>query len=417
MAYLDRSRAEKLLDEANLDALILLSPESFYYATGAAPGVATMWRTAGAVAALIPSSASEPESAVVSDLFADMFRRSSHITDVRESPIWVETTTLDTTSTTPSIPEDTPASALIQTAWDAAGRASTFNRPTTFDPVICYRHLADALAERGHSGARIGFEGTALTVNDYDVFRRALPDVKLIDASSLIARLKMVKSKEEIINLRQAVQVAETGILGIRAAIGAGVTRNELAGSWQSAIEQQDEIKLTGSWEYISVGPDPWGGNRAVQKGDLIKVDVGCLVDGYTSDSARTFVFEQPSPLQTDLYNALLAGFSAGSQLLQPGVALSDVHQATTAAIRSAGFPGYTRGHFGHGLGASVGSEQWPFISADTTVAFEPGMVVAFECPWYINGLGGMIIENQLLITEDGHEMMNTLPLELIIVD
>ena len=80
---------------------------------------------------------------------------------------------------------------------------------------------------------------------------------------------------------------------------------------------------------------------------------------------------------------------------------------------RGAGFPGYTRGHVGHSLGAGLGSEDWPFIAADSPVTLEPGMVMAFECPWYVTGLGGMIIENQVLITETGAEAMNTLPLGL----
>ena len=66
------------------------------------------------------------------------------------------------------------------------------------------------------------------------------------------------------------------------------------------------------------------------------------------------------------------------------------------------------------GLGAGLGSEEWPFISARSEVVLEPGMVMAFECPWYIDGLGGMIIENQVLITEGGHETMNALPLDLV---
>jgi Xaa-Pro aminopeptidase len=61
-----------------------------------------------------------------------------------------------------------------------------------------------------------------------------------------------------------------------------------------------------------------------------------------------------------------------------------------------------------------LGSEEWPFISADSNVPIEPGMVLAFECPWYINGLGGLIIENQILITEKGPEVMNSLPIDLI---
>ena len=109
-----------------------------------------------------------------------------------------------------------------------------------------------------------------------------------------------------------------------------------------------------------------------------------------------------------------MKGFISGSALLAPGIALAEVHAVTQDAIRAAGFSGYTRGHFGHGLGAGLGSEEWPFISADATTVFEPGMVMAFECPWYITGVGGLIIENQVLITETGHEMMNSLPFDLI---
>lgn len=412
MAYLDRDRAESLMVKDRLDALILLSPESFNYATGVSAGVATMWRTAGAVGVLILADANEPECAVVSDLFADQFRRGSHISDVRESPIWVETTTLESIDTT------VPASTLIDNAWARSGRSENFSRPTTFDPRICYEHLANALATAGLSNGRIGFEASALTVADYALLQSALPNAVLIDASDVVARLKMIKSASEINNLRQAVQLAEHGIRAVRESIGPGITRNELASSWKDAVSlHKGDIALTGSWEYISVGPDPWGGNKAIQAGDLVKVDVGCLVDGYTSDSGRTFVMGKPDPIQTSLYESLSAGFEAGSKLLQPGVPLSEIHKVTQQAIRRAGFPAYTRGHFGHGLGAGMGSEQWPFISADAQVVLEPGMVMAFECPWYINGLGGMIVENQLLITSDGHEMMNTLPLELTAID
>jgi Xaa-Pro aminopeptidase len=225
----------------------------------------------------------------------------------------------------------------------------------------------------------------------------------------------MVKSASEIACLRQAVKIAEIGIRAVHDAIAQDVTRDQLAAVWSAAIERHpDQAALSGSWEYISVGPDPWGANASAQPGDLIKVDVGCLVDGYTSDSGRTYVLGPPEKLKIRLHEALKQGFIAGSALLRPGIALAQVHRATQNAIREAGFPGYTRGHFGHGLGAGLGSEEWPFIAADATVVFEPGMVMAFECPWYIDGLGGMIIENQLLITETGHEMMNALPLDLV---
>ncbi|MDU8944697.1 aminopeptidase P family N-terminal domain-containing protein [Ovoidimarina sediminis] len=142
MAHLDRVRAERLMAEAGLDALLLLSPESFTYATGVSPGVATMWRRSGAVAVLVPADSGQSETAVVSDLFASTFRRESHICDMRESPLWVETTVLDG-----GLSDLSPEKAFRR-AWVAAGRAEDFERPTTCDPNICYRHIADAPAER-----------------------------------------------------------------------------------------------------------------------------------------------------------------------------------------------------------------------------------------------------------------------------
>ena len=143
-------------------------------------------------------------------------------------------------------------------------------------------------------------------------------------------------------------------------------------------------------------------------------MDVGCLMQGYTSDSGRTFVVGPPRRVQTELHDALMAGFEAGAALLHPGVALSEVHRATQAAIRGRGLTGYCRGHFGHSLGTGPGTEEWPFISAGAGTSLEAGMVMAFECPIYVNGIGGMIIEDQFEITESGPVSMNSLPRELV---
>lgn len=412
MANLDRARAARLMSEARMDAILLFSPESFSYATGASPGVATMWRRAGAVAVLVPADPALPETAVVSDLFATSFRKSSHIEDVRESPIWVETSRLE------AIGDGVSAEDVISDAWKRAGRPEGFSRPTTFDPLVCYRHLRDALSDRGLLRGRIGFEASAISMQHSPDLKAGLDGVDLIDASETIARLKMVKSSHEIANLRLAADIAQAGICSVRDAISCGTTRDELAAAWTQGIRSHpQQERLSGAWEYISVGPDPWGGNAAARVGDLVKVDVGCLVEGYTSDTGRSFVLGPPNALQSRIFDALTCGFEAGAQLLQPGIALSRVHRETLGAIREVGFPDYTRGHFGHGLGAGLGSEEWPFISADATVVFEPGMVMAFECPWYIDGLGGMIIENQVVITKTGHEMMNTLPRNLVHID
>ena len=80
------------------------------------------------------------------------------------------------------------------------------------------------------------------------------------------------------------------------------------------------------------------------------------------------------------------------------------------ASMRKDGFHEYFRGHFGHSVGGGVGIEEWPFFSADSAELIEPGMVVALEAPFYAQGLGALMIEDQFLVTPDGVEPMNSLP-------
>lgn len=408
MPDLDRARAQRLMTAAGLDALILFSPEAFRHATGAAPGVATMWRREGAVAVLIPADAALPQTAVVSDLFAPAFRRASPIADLRETPIWVEALTLEHPA------PDAPAPAQFAPLWQGRDRPAGNRRPETFDALHCYRHLRDALAERGLARGRIGVELAAVSARGFPALVDSLAPATLIDATEVAQGLRAVKSADEIAHLRAAVGLAEQGIAAIRDAIAPGVTQSGLSAVWRDTIARRGAgTGLTGAWDYISVGPDPWGGDATARRGDLVKVDVGCLVAGYTSDSGRTFVLGPPSRLQSEVWDALRAGFEVGLPLLTPGTPLAEVHRATEAAIRARGLDGYARGHFGHSLGTGPGSEEWPFISADSTARVEVGMVLAFECPFYVTGLGGMILEDQIEITEQGPRSMNHFPRDL----
>ncbi|OJF91275.1 M24 family metallopeptidase [Pararhizobium antarcticum] len=415
MAHINRQRAMRLMQAARLDALLLLTPESFSYATGATAGVATMWRRSGAVAAIVPADETLECAAVVTDLFEAAFRASSTISDIRVHPIWVETGSISGLTGAGLTDEE-----LMRTAWEKQGRTRGFARPETFDATTGFRLAADLLSARRLAGGRIGVELDSLSVTDFQLLAAALPEAELVDASNLVQRLKMIKSPQEIGFLQTAVELAEAGIEALHDAIVVGRSRDDLAAAWKAGVvadvARRGVETLTGTWEYISVGENPWTKGGVVAPGALIKVDVGCLIAGYTSDTGRTFIVGEPSRLQARLFDALRQGFEAGLALLRPGKQLRDVHRAASDAIGRAGFPDYTRGHFGHGLGASLGSEEWPFISAKAEIAIEPGMVLAFETPWYVDGVGGMIIENQYLITATGQTPMNRLPTGLVVV-
>src|SRR5207244_1297030 len=131
------------------------------------------------------------------------------------------------------------------------------------------------------------------------------------------------------------------------------------------------------------------------RSGDIVKIDVGCVLSGYSSDGARTAVVGRANRAQRQVFDALHRAFDAGLAALRPGRPLREAHAAATAAMHAAGFTTYSRGHFGHSVGASIWSEEWPFIAADCDVLLQPAMAIAVEAPYYIRGLGGFIVEDQ----------------------
>ena len=129
---------------------------------------------------------------------------------------------------------------------------------------------------------------------------------------------------------------------------------------------------------------------------------------------SRNYVFGAPTAQQLEFHAILEGAFDAGTGVIAPDVPLRAAHRAATEALHAAGLVGFSRGHFGHGLGNSFFSEQWPFIAADAETPFEAGMVMAFEVPIYIDGIGGFNLEDQFVVEPNGIRLVSTLPRELL---
>jgi len=222
----------------------------------------------------------------------------------------------------------------------------------------------------------------------------------------------MVKTPREFERLRRASNAAEAGLIGMATAIKPGATLPELSAAWKAgahAYAAEGGFALSGHWDFISAGPDLSDMNAIVTPGALIKADVGTLVDGYSSDGARTFTHGSASPLAQDIFKALENAFAAGLEQIRPGNTFGAIHAAMLGSMRKGGFAEYYRGHFGHSVGGGVGIEEWPFFSNGNPEVIEANMVVALEAPFYGHGLGALMIEDQFLVTKNGTEGMNTL--------
>ncbi|MDH6295474.1 Xaa-Pro aminopeptidase [Agrobacterium fabrum] len=401
MSDIDRSRAQQLMWEADIDALVLFQPEAFRYAVGAHAGVATMWGRAGSAIALVPADAGAGLAAIVSDHAAPLIRKAAPDIDLRCHRIWIDMVDLSGVETVRQV--------------DNAYRRNNSGgpRPETFDRAVCFKLLADLLRERGLASARIGADLEFMPAADFLALRQALPDVNWIDGSAVLRRLRAVKSEREIELLRRAAAAAEAGLVAMAAAARPGAALGGLSAAWKAGAQAHAKtsgFSLSGHWDYISVGPALSDMAAVVTPGALIKADVGTLVDGYSSDGARTFSWGLVSPLAVDIFKALEAAFESGLDALRPGNSFGAVHAAMLASMRRDGFSEYYRGHFGHSVGGGVGIEEWPFFSHDNAEIILPGMVVALEAPFYGEGLGALMIEDQFLVTSSGTECMNKLP-------
>lgn len=405
-ALIDRQRAARLLDEAGLDALVISEPEGFFYATGHSMGVAGLFRRAGAGFAVVPADPAKPVVAVVGDLAAPALRRSGML--VREHPLWIETAAI-------AADRHDVARAISQD-W-AVRRQPGFARPATFDLAASLAQLTALLTDAGLADKRLGLDLDFVPAADFAVIAAALPEARISNGSRTLATLRMVKQPEEIALLRQGTQLAEAGLREMAARAHTGIVQAGLSQAFRDGIAVkavEQGVAIPPSWDYISVGAIPWGSGGPLAEGDVVKADVGCVINGYSSDSSRNFIFGQPSVAQAELHFMLEKAFEEGWQQIVPGKPLSQVHRVVTDSLRQAGLEGFTRGHFGHSLGQGQFCEQWPFISADSEEVFEPGMVMAFEVPIYVDGVGGFNIEDALLVTDTGAESLNTLPRSLV---
>jgi Xaa-Pro aminopeptidase len=408
----DRARAARLMAAAGLDALMVAAPETFRWATGAPAGVAASWRRLGPAMAVIPADPAQPVGAVIADLFAGPAEEAG-CAPLRRLPIWPEAASIRHL-----LPSEEDAATLIARA--TADRPPGFVRPGTFDRAQALALLREVVAEMGLAGGRIGVELAAVPATDAPALADALAPARFADASALVDRLRAVKSRGEIALLREAAAITEAAFVALLPRIAEGATRAALGGAFLDLVQQEAARRGTAAsvtaWEYVGFGASPWSSPGGVARSDVVKIDVGAVVGGYTADLARTVTLGPAPPRARQVHAALRAAFETGRALFRPGVALRDIHAACLRAVHAAGFPSYARGHFGHGLGASIWSEEWPYTAADSDAVLEPGMVMAFEAPWYIDGIGGFIVEDMLLVTETGVETLAgaALPRDLV---
>ena len=240
---------------------------------------------------------------------------------------------------------------------------------------------------------------------------RALLDgvrgLDLVDVGSAVAELRRRKSSLEIAALRSACGLTDRMLDEARAAAREGATETEvaaratgvaLAAGGDAAFET---TVIAGVDEPIPIRRPT---NRVLRAGDTVMVDLGAEVDGYQGDASRTFVLGRPSAEQRRAWDVVRRAYEAAVEIARPGVPCRELHRVSSTIIEDAGFSLAHR--IGHGIGLAT-SFEWP--SLDTEEApLEPGVTICIEPGVYAPGAGNMKLEDDVLITETGCELLTS---------
>ena len=236
------------------------------------------------------------------------------------------------------------------------------------------------------------------------------------DGSAVFRRARAVKNALEIDLMREASALTERALARALKEARAGMTETDLTATISSEMIRegaQPGFVVVTSGERSALA-DAYSTTRRLRGHDIVRIDVGCRLNGYWSDTARTAFVGDPHKDALAAFTATAAGQDVGRKLVKPGISTDIVFRETVATVRASGLPDYQRHHVGHGLGLE--SHEYPTISATSNVTLEPGMVFCIEAPYYRPGWGGVMTEDTMVVTAEGAEFFTHFSRDPIII-
>lgn len=242
-------------------------------------------------------------------------------------------------------------------------------------------------------------------------------DAELIALEDPVGSLRRVKKPEEIERIRRATKLAEAALTELLQKIEAGQSEQELALELEVIMRRSGAEKA--AFDLIvaagenSAHPHHRPKKRRLQKGDLLLFDIGAQVDGYCCDLTRVFAVGEVPARALEIYGLVLRANRAAVAAVKAGASGKAVDAVARDMIDEAGY----KEHFGHGLGHGVGLEvhEGPSLSSLSGDTLEAGMVVTVEPGVYLPGFGGIRIEDLVVVTKDGCEVLTSFPRDRLI--
>lgn len=255
---------------------------------------------------------------------------------------------------------------------------------------------------------RLGFEEELMSFATYRSYERELKPVELVPVSGLVEELRMFKDSGELKLMKEAADLADQTFMHMLDVLKPGISE------WDAALELEIFMRKNGatgpSFETImasgerSALPHGRASERIMQSGDLVTMDFGALMNDYCSDITRTVAIGTPSEKLREIYDITLEAQLRAVEGIRPGMTGREADALARDVIASYGYGEYFGHSTGHGLGMEV--HEAPRLSKASDTVLQPGMVVTVEPGIYLPGIGGVRIEDDIVITETGNRRL-----------
>ena len=265
-----------------------------------------------------------------------------------------------------------------------------------------------------HKIKKLAFEGHDLSYSDYIKYKNNI-SAELIDGNNAIEQIRIVKDETEITKIKKACQIITETLKEVMEIIEPGLRELDIA--TELAYTMRKKGALGEAFESIVVSGErsslPHGkpSEKIIREGELITIDTGANYQKYNSDMTRTFIIGKENKKQKEIYQIVFNAQKIAMESLKPGMKCNEVDKIARDIIKDKGYGDY----FGHGLGHGVGLDihESPRLSTNDKTVLLPGMIVTVEPGIYLPEIGGVRIEDTVLITEDGYEILTWFPKEM----
>ncbi|MGI0078829.1 MAG: M24 family metallopeptidase [Nitrososphaerales archaeon] len=384
-------RLQGLMFKSNVEVLVVSAPENLFYVADIPTGFTAANRL------LFCSRHNSPLACVVPRVGEPALVLSAAALDVVSRHTWVKDLRLYATGTY----------ILRKNKIELAGE--TFIE--TLSTVI-----SDMLSPQKNT---LGIELNDFSALNYEALKKAITNSNIVDASEILMSSRMIKNDEEIRRFKKATSILCKVMHKVEDAMKDRPTEQNLD------IVLKSEMMKEGaeSWQQTTIaagrisGPDIYNQpvpRRRIRSGDLIRLDVGCVYKGYTADLSRTYAVDKIHPRASKTYKVLKDAFTKYLNDLKPGTPASSINIGVVEYVRKNLDMEYYRGNVGHGVGVELYDR--PLLGPDDHTTLQEGMTLSYEVPYHISGLAGLNIEDSVLITERGKQVVSDYDRDIIVV-